>query len=137
MTEFLTVVAPMLTASFLPTAMAPLTSPDILKLRSEILDAETQMNTLSKELQASVPTHAALAITALMVAMTKLFKVAVAIKGDYKPQDIEDSPMRQLLNQAAPAFGIVEEQAKAGVTNLTGLNAKVSKRLVSIGMTHN
>jgi hypothetical protein len=66
-------------------------------------------------------------IDKLEIAMTKIYKVAVFIRGDYDGREPDKDQRDALLKQAVDAFQEVEDCAELGLKKIADLHSEVSR----------
>ncbi|KAK3401033.1 hypothetical protein B0T20DRAFT_348448 [Sordaria brevicollis] len=92
-------------------------------IMSKLEDFEAQLREIQNSLE-SVTQCGKDVIDKLEMAMTKLYKLAVFIRGDYDSREPDRSQQDELLNQAVQAFNEVEGCARAGLEKVSRLHAQ-------------
>jgi hypothetical protein len=104
---------------------------------SETLDVQMQLTTLgsklneiSTSLNDAVASGARETIDKLEIAMTKVYKIAVYIRGDYDDRDVDDEDKKmtgkkEALEPAVLAFAEVQARAEEGLRQIGTFHSQV------------
>ncbi|KAH7629126.1 hypothetical protein B0T09DRAFT_266499 [Sordaria sp. MPI-SDFR-AT-0083] len=94
-------------------------------LQSKLSNAAAQIREIQDSLRPIVSQTGRDVIDKLEVAMTKLYKLAVFIRGDYDDREPDTTHRDELLKQAVHAFKEVKDCAEAGLNKISRLHSQV------------
>lgn len=97
----------------------------ITSLQNKLNHTSTQLRDIQDSLNPIVSECGKNVIDKLEMAMTKLYKLAVFIRGDYDDREPDTVQRDELLKQAVQAFKEVEDCAEAGLKKVGQLHAQV------------
>ena len=116
-------------ASLISGTLQPSSTPQLpeslldLDRRLEII--KTQFGALDDRLKSTTPKNVAATIIALELALTKVYKLAVFIRGDYDGSDIDEELQKSILSQATEAFRNCHNAAELGFKEIGDIHVQV------------
>ena len=102
--------------------------PDLLSLKAEALICDADVKNIAARVDTSTSENADNVITSLELAMSRVYRLAVFIRGDYDTRNEDLEQKRALSKQTLDAFLWVQERAEYALNELTMSHAKVSLR---------
>lgn len=100
---------------------------EMSSLQTKLHSAENQLKGMSTSLDPIASQCGRDTVTKLEIAMMKLYKLAVFIRGDYDNREPDNAQQDALLEQAVAGFKAVEESVQSGLEKICQLQAQVSE----------
>lgn len=97
----------------------------LAELRTQLAKTASRLSEIESTLTPITVQCARETIDKLEIAMTKIYKVAVFIRGDYDGREPDESQRNSLLQQAVQAFQDVEDCTELGLKKISDLHAEV------------
>ncbi|EGO53862.1 hypothetical protein NEUTE1DRAFT_132296 [Neurospora tetrasperma FGSC 2508] len=107
------------------TLSTPKQDVNVITLQNKLNTAGTQLREIQDSLNPIVYQCGKDVIDKLEMAMTKLYRLAVFIRGDYDNREPDTTQRDELLKQAVQAFKEVEDRAQGGLEKVGQLHAQV------------
>lgn len=98
---------------------------NIAEIQPILLSVGNKLQEISTSVDKVIADSAKETIDKLEIAMTKVFKVAVFIRGNYDDRDPDEPQKEELLRQAVQAFQEVEDCSEAALKKIGEFHAQV------------
>ncbi|KAJ4383712.1 hypothetical protein N0V85_008466 [Neurospora sp. IMI 360204] len=98
---------------------------NVSTLQTKLNNAAARLQEIQDSLNPIVSQCGKDVVDKLEMAMTKLYKLAVFIRGDYDDREPDTTQRDELLKQAVQAFTVVENCAQAGLEKISRLHSQV------------
>ena len=96
------------------------------KLSGDLQQYKTQLDTLDALVKSTTSKNAGDTITALELALTKVYKLAVVIRGDYDSREEEDVQKSVIFAQNTEGFRAFNSAAETALKQLAEIHMSVS-----------
>lgn len=94
-------------------------------LQQQLEQFRQQLTTSDALLKTTGPKNYENAIQLLELALTKVYKIAVFVRGDYDARGADEATKKTLFVQSVQAFGSCEKAAAFGLSQLSGIQTQV------------